>query len=133
MTSSQYSSPSHPGGTWRRTVRVVGAVLILLPIGCVSSPPPEPMVGMTVSQVESALPDATLITYDLSTPVLGLDPTYTSLQASVFTVISACGNTLDNAGKVVPLGVIPSKKYSNAVRSEALEGDFDKLLNECNS
>ncbi|GAB3819056.1 hypothetical protein GCM10028820_22440 [Tessaracoccus terricola] len=79
------------------------------------------------------MPEAAYVIYDLSTPVLGLDPTYTSLQASAFTVVSACGLDTDHGGDVVPLGVIPTAELSDDVRSRAASGEFDSLLAECSS
>lgn len=117
--------------------KIVGALLAgvaaFSSVGCSTPSPPAPLTGMTVYQVETSLPDATFVIYDLSTPVLDLEPTFTSLQGSAFTVITACGATTDIGGDVVPLGVVATSELTDDMRTKALSGGFDGLLSECAS
>lgn len=111
----------------------LGALFALLLTGCSSPLAPEPLIGMTVYQVESSLPRAGFVVYDMSVPLLGIEPTYTGLQTSAFTVISACGATTESRQDTVPLGVIPTADLSEDIRSRALLSEFDNLLDECSS
>ncbi|TRY17398.1 hypothetical protein FOJ82_12730 [Tessaracoccus rhinocerotis] len=122
--------PTRKGKLFQAAIGVGLAAAFVL-AGCGSPPPAEPLVGMTVLQVEATLPDATLVIYDVSTPVLGLDPTFTNLRGGAFTVISACGGMTDSAQEVVPLAVIPTTEVTEQIRERANAGRFDDQLSEC--
>lgn len=88
---------------------------------------------MSVQKVETLLPDTSIVIYDLSTPILDMDPTFTITAAHEFTVVTACGRTMETLEEVVPIGVIPTSQYGEEIRNRALAGDFDVLLSECDS
>lgn len=69
------------------------------------------------------LPQTAIAIYDLSTPVLDVDPTYNDGEPQGrWTIIAQCG---------VGVGVIPTEDYVDGIESRAADGEFEAMLTEC--
>ncbi|MGO3885024.1 MAG: hypothetical protein ACTJHU_01900 [Mycetocola sp.] len=92
-----------------------------------------PLVGLTLSEVHSHLPDSGNVIYDLSFPVGDVDASYDGTAPGLFTVITACGQTTADAPADLVLGVIPTEQVTATIRAEAAAaaGGYDTLLSEC--
>ena len=120
-----------------RGLRRTGAVLVLLGVGvivtltgCVPreegpqpSPSPTSLIGLTLLDARPSLPQETIAIYDLSAPILNLDPSYNDGQPQGrWTIVAQCG---------VGVGVIPTEDYVDGIELRAVEGEFEAMLTEC--
>ena len=72
------------------------------------------------------MPETVLI-YDLSMPLLGVEPTYNDGQPQgLFTVVVQC-----EAENGYAVGVLPTEAVTSQLREEADEGAFKDQLSEC--
>ena len=121
------SSAHHAG----RAIALFGAVtLAAVLVGC--SGADEPLVGTTLDQLDIGDKEGALLIYDLSYPILKIDPEYNGGSAKdLWVVVAACGATSKALGEEVPVGVIPTSAYDDDIALKAARGEYDRLLAEC--
>ena len=79
--------------------------------------------------------DIVLVSYDLSFPVLNVDPTYQSGtgQDSEWTIIAAC--TIDHknvvAGSNLAVAIVETSRMTAAITATAKRGGYNHYLKEC--
>ncbi|WP_199896840.1 hypothetical protein [Streptomyces niger] len=98
--------------------------------------PVDSLVGQSVAQVEGKMPrDSSMVSYDLSKPVTGAEPTYgVSGDADHvdWFVVAVCANT-KNVGDDTRLavGVLNADAYSKDVARQAKSRAYNRYLTEC--
>ncbi|MFB8189275.1 hypothetical protein ACFC14_08100 [Microbacterium sp. NPDC055988] len=123
---------NHPFGT--RAIVAAFLVSLLALAGCQSGEPYEAdrLVGRTLSDLPEERDYAWLI-YDLSFPILGIEPTYEdSDKKDDWAIVAACngGEESSTLGESLALGVIPRDEFES-VREAASNREFNSLLIEC--
>ena len=85
------------------------------------------MVGQTLFDAMHNTKSETILTYDLSKPVLDAEASYNKTDQGNWVVIVQC----TAAPGVEALGVIPKLSASDSLLQRAKSGDFRSLLVEC--
>ena len=108
---------------------LLAAAMVVVLSGCVSMTEPRPtaspmtLIGLTLLEARPLLPQTAVLIYDLSTPILDIDPSYNEGEPQGrWTVVAQCG---------IGVGVIPVEDYEDDIASQAQSGDFDTMLTEC--
>ena len=89
---------------------------------------------MSLDHVGQVLSNRTLIIYDLSFPILGIDASFDGNDIagrSEWLVVTACGATTDIELSNVAVGILPKVNVDAVIDADASSGSFDKLLTEC--
>jgi hypothetical protein len=96
------------------------------------------LVGLDVAEVKGRLPrDITLVTYDLSSAIVGRDPDYGGdADDGAYSVVAACtvgGGDVRAGGPNLAVAIIPTALMTRSVGSAARRGAYDRYLTECTS
>ncbi|NLU65773.1 hypothetical protein [Streptomyces sp. HNM0574] len=97
----------------------------------------ESLVGQSVAQAERKLPDnASMVSYDLSTPVQGTEPSYRIADDAgtdeEWTVVASCANTKNiQDGTELAVGILRTDTVTRKLTHQAKTHTFDKHLTEC--
>ena len=117
---------------YKSALSLAGLVIIAPLIGaCAPSELDDaPIVGSRLSEIVGD-DDHVWLIYDLSSPILDLEPTYNGGSAmDRWVVVAACQDGSNELSRSVAVGVIPKDNYK-PVSKIALDGGFNSLLEEC--
>ncbi|KFF58001.1 hypothetical protein JF66_21915 [Cryobacterium sp. MLB-32] len=84
-------------------------------------------VGSHLSDFRPAVGDQPFLIYDISKPVLGLEPLYNDGQPQdKWTIVAQCVS-----GETLAVAVLASDDMTEDINTEAKSGKFDSTLTEC--
>lgn len=118
--------------SWAVCGLVTVTVLAVL-TGCTTAAEPPPVteissfVGSHLSDFRPAVGEQPFLIYDISKPVLGLEPLYNDGQPQdKWTIVAQCVSR-----ETLAVAVLPSDDITENINTKAKSGEFDSTLTEC--
>lgn len=111
-------------------VLLVGVTLVAAAAGCASTPEPEPvpiLVGETLLELRPYVEGSPLIVYDVSLPVLGIQPAYNDGQPQGnWEIVAQCIQR-----GTVAVAVLPIDSVTPEIEGRAAAKEFDGTIADC--
>jgi hypothetical protein len=112
---------------------LVTVALLAALTGCTTAAEPPPVTGISsfvgshLSDFRTAVGEQAFLIYDVSKPVLGLEPLYNDGQPQdKWTIVAQCVSK-----GTLAVAVLPSDDVTENINSGAKSGEFDSNLTEC--
>lgn len=115
-------------------LRAAAALLVCAAVavvaGCTAEPEPAPvpnLVGETLLDLRPSVTDETLLIYDISLPVLGIDPAYNDGQPQGrWEIVAQCLNR-----GTVAVAVLPADEVTAEIQRNASDSQYDETIADC--